>query len=28
MDMAKAAMAKGDAMSCKSHVKLAIRNLM
>jgi hypothetical protein len=28
MDMAKAAMAKGDEMSCKSHVKLAIRNLM
>jgi len=28
MDMAKAAMAKGDEMNCKSHVKLAMRNLM
>ena len=28
MDMAKAAMAKGDEMSCKSHMKMAIHNMM
>jgi len=27
-DMAKAAMAKGDETSCKSHMRVAIRNLM
>jgi hypothetical protein len=28
MDLAKAAMAKGDEASCKSHTQLAIRNMM
>ena len=28
MDMAKAAMAKGDEASCKSHMKMAMHNMM
>jgi hypothetical protein len=28
MDMAKAAMAKGDEMGCKSHMKMAMHNMM
>ena len=28
MDMAKASMAKGDEMGCKSHMKMAMHNMM
>jgi hypothetical protein len=28
MDMAKAAMAKGDEASCKSHMQVALHNMM